>query len=110
MCDGLCGCLPDWAPCPHFKAHYLCWQAQELIKELLEYPRPLAHRPSFVRRPDAMAVVMEGRAARGECLWHPQDAIQIGMDDRINRQVSRMRNGTAVAGTIGLDDQLGAGA
>ncbi len=129
-CDD--GCLPDFAPCCHFKPYYFPMPVLDLLYDLLEYPaecpeceerfaRPTGEcdcgwrlRPipdaSGVLLPEAMAAVMARRAERGQELWNPQDAIRRGADDRIRREVRRLRNGAAIAGRLVLDQQQGAAA
>jgi hypothetical protein len=115
-CDGRCGCVPDYAPCPHFKAFYLPVPAQILISLILEPEPPLPLTPDDAESSAAMAVVMAERANRAfcRCGWrgdtmdqkasmpcpkcgetvigvpeaisHPKDAILRGAEQRIARQ------------------------
>lgn len=103
-CDGPCDCGPDYAPCPHFKPWYFSWAVQVRICELL-FPEPHPPAvPSLVMLSEAMAFVMARRARAGDGLRHHLDAIRRGADERIARNVERLRNGAARARQLKLEE------
>jgi hypothetical protein len=69
-----------------------------------KYSEPVAPAtPSKNSDPDLQWVVMSERAARGEALYHPDDAINLGADrgdDRLSRLVTNLRNGASVSGKL----------
>lgn len=67
--------------------------------------RPQPRQWSAVMDPRLKVSVMEQRAERGEALWHPGDYCSLRArdpDDRMVREVRRMRNGSDVAGDMRL--------
>lgn len=109
-----CDCLATVAPqtAPQRPDECLPMPVAAEVLRLL-HPAEYADRPqprdwSAVMDPRLKVAVMEQRAGSGEGLWHPEDYCSLAAadpEDRMVREVRRMRNGSDVAGEIRLTVQ-----